>query len=112
MGASPGPLADALDVHYGSISRIYGNASLQTSQLEKISRHLKYDFFAVYSANLGLKSLLLGDSEIKKPESEVLLDEKIAEIAVLKGEIAALKLEGMQKENGYLKQINGLLLKK
>ena len=105
-------MAEVLDIHYGSISRVYNNPSIQISQLEKLSKYLQYDFFAVYSANLNLKTLPISHSEVKKSESEILLEEKMAENEALKKEIAALKLEEMKKENGYLKQINGLLMKK
>ena len=61
---------------------------------------------------MNLKTLPISHSEVKKSESEILLEEKMAENEALKKEIAALKLEEMKKENGYLKQINGLLMKK
>jgi len=94
-------LAEALGLHIGSISRIYRQASIQTSQLKTISEHLNYDFFAVYSASLSLKKVeSIAPEEVKKTECEKLLEEKIAEV------------EALKKEMAYVKEINELLRRK
>ncbi len=106
-------LAKDINFHPGSISRIYGYASIQTEQLLLISTALQYDFFAIYSAQLNLKKPEpIPPPANQKSECEIQLEQKIHEIEALKKEIETLKMEDIKKENAYLKQINDLLKKK
>ena len=60
------------------------------------------DFFEFYSRDLNFKKEVVAVTSCEKK-----LEEKTAELEVLKKE-----MEGFKREMGYLKQINELLVKK
>jgi len=95
-------LAEVLEMHSGSVSRLYGYRSIQTDVLQKISVELGVDFFEFYSRDLNFKKEVVAVTSCEKK-----LEEKTAELEVLKKE-----MEGFKREMGYLKQINELLVKK
>jgi len=113
---SPAVLAHALGIHAGSVSRMYGNASMQTKQLQIISETLEHDFFAVYSSILNFKkpeTIIQNPTVlVEKSECEKQLEQKNLEIEALKKEIETLKMDEIKKENAFLRQINELLKKK
>ncbi len=96
-------LADLMGMHVGSVNRLYGYKSVQTDVLLTVSTSLNYDFFSVYSQSLNLK---VEETIVKQPEvivvsnTEKLIEEK------------NIKIENLEKEIAYLKEINSLLRKK
>jgi len=95
-------LAEVLEMHSGSVSRLYGYRSIGTDVLQKISVELWVDFFDIYSRDLNFNKEVVAVTSCEKK-----LEEKTAELDVLKKE-----MEGFKREMGYLKQINELLVKK
>lgn len=83
-------LASRLGVHPGSISRIFNYRHMHSSLLQKLSQALGHDFFKYFTQ----------DIRVERPEADKQLDEMRKEI------------EALRKENGYLKQINDLLINK
>ena len=104
-------LAEEMKLHITTVSRFYGQETMQTSQLKLISQFLNHDFFADFSASLNLKLENVKETkaevDVKNSECEKLLAEKTLELAKKTEEIEFLK-----KEMGYLKEINDLLRKK
>jgi DNA-binding Xre family transcriptional regulator len=87
-------LAARLGMHSGSISRVLKYPDFSTTLLRKFCVALDYDFFKHYSDDLKLPS-----AERDKTSCEKLLDESTKE------------KERLEKEVGYLKEINALLKK-
>jgi transcriptional regulator with XRE-family HTH domain len=87
---SPSELASRLGIHPGSVSRIFRYRHIHTSTLHKISQALEHDFFKYFSQEI----------KVEKSEFEKQIEEYKKQIELLR------------KENGYLKQINELLINK
>lgn len=85
---TPSGLALKLGVHVVTVSRMFRYRHMHAALLMKISQVLGHDFFKYYSQELRLE----------KTEDE----KQIAEIKK--------QIEQLQKENGYLKTINELLM--
>jgi hypothetical protein len=93
-------VADFMDLHPGSIPRIYDNRTMQTTVLWKVCNAMRFDFFGVLSASLN------DWGEVEGAPKEV-----VSGVVSLEGllEEKNVKIESLEKEIAYLKEINGFL---
>lgn len=101
----PTELARIINTSKQNIYGIFKRESIDTALLEKISKALKYDFFALY-INPKLPPLKDGDLGDKKIKPYFLMDEK-SEFSLLKNQLMDLK-----EKYELLKKVNTLLEEK
>lgn len=101
----PTELAGMINTSKQNVYGIFKRESIDTALLEKISKVLKYDFFALY-INPKLSPLKDGDLGDKKNKPYFLIDEK-SEFSLLKNQLMDLK-----EKYDLLKKVNTLLEEK
>ncbi|MEI8138155.1 MAG: hypothetical protein WCH21_12595 [Bacteroidota bacterium] len=88
-------LAKRMGMHPVNLGRVFNKMDMNTKIVKKFCVELDYDFFEHYSGELKLKT-----ATSKKLESENALA------------VSNEKVERLEQENVYLKEINELLRKK
>ena len=106
----------ALDVGMSPSNMVYltTRESIDVRMLHKIGNALKYNFFKHFHIEEGSSTMLTTSATQVKDEKDKMIEELKGKIA---GEEKLLddmrrEMEMLKQENGYLKEINGLLKRK
>ena len=102
-----------IDMSQSNIVYLTKRASIDVQTLHKIGVNLKYNFWKHYPIDDGSGGQTPeGRVKLMQDEKDKVSAELNAKLAAKDKEIEALKQELVSQENGFLKEINGLLKRK
>lgn len=103
-GMSNAEFARRINTHVRNVYDIFKRKSLDTELLKKIGKVMDFDFFNYYKAGEPSPVISENSKGYGKKKPPVIAEDKI--------KIMELKIEELQKEVAYLKEINNLLKEK